>query len=313
VSALEGRAVLVTGASGFLGAALARRLTAEGAVVHGTSRRPRTGGECRRWWQVDPCDADQVRRVVEAVRPGVVFHLASLVTGSVDAALVLPTLSANLVSTVNLLVALTGCDVDRVVFAGSMEEPPPQGQWVVPPSPYAAAKLAAGAYARMFRSLYGTPIVWLRLFMVYGPGQLDERKLIPYSVLAHLGGEVPAVRSEARNVDWLYVDDAVDAMVTAATARGVEGATLDVGTGRLVRVRTVVEEIARIVGAPVAFRRDPADRPLETVRVADVEGTAAALGWSARVQLEEGLRRTVEWYRSKRRELERGSRQGVVQ
>jgi nucleoside-diphosphate-sugar epimerase len=293
--------VLVTGASGFIGTALARRLAGEGAVVHGVSRQSRTGGDCVRWWQADLTDAAQARKVLEAVRPDLVFNLGALVTGRRDLQLVLSTFQANLAATVNLLVAATESGVSRVLHAGSMEEPPPDGAWPVCPSPYAAAKLAAGAYARMFQALYGTPSVWLRIFMVYGPGQSDHTKLIPYSILSSLRGQAPEVRSPDRRVDWIYVDDVVDAVVATSVADGIEGRTFDVGTGRLVTVGEVVQEIVQIVGGEATPRRAAADRPLEGECVADVGSTTAATGWRPRTSLEEGLRRTVRWYRDQSR------------
>jgi UDP-glucose 4-epimerase len=297
VSGLTGKNVLVTGASGFIGTALARRLAREGAVVHGVSRQPRAGGDCAQWWQADLVDPGQARRLLDAVRPDIVFNLGSLVTGRIDLDLVLPVFQANLVATVNLLVAATERGVSRVLHAGSMEEPQPDGTWPVCPSPYAAAKLAAGVYARMFRTLYGTPSVWLRIFMVYGPGQSDHTKLVPYSVLSLLNGEAPELRSGARRVDWIYIEDVVDALIATALTSGVEGSTLDVGSGCLVSVGEIVEEIARVVGVPTSPRRGSPDRPLERECVADVATTAAAIGWRPRTSLEEGLRRTVEWYR----------------
>jgi UDP-glucose 4-epimerase len=297
--ALSGKTALVTGASGFIGAATARRLRDAGAIVHGVSRRAQPEkGACTRWWQADVGDIAEVRALVAAVEPDVVFHLAALVSGARGLDRVLPMLHANLLAAVNLLVATTERPVERLVLAGSLEEPQPDSAWAVPASPYAAAKLAAGAYARMFHALYGTRAVCLRLFMVYGPAQPDLSKLVPYVTLSLLRGEAPALSSGTRPVDWVYVDDIVDALLAAAVTDGVEGRTLDVGSGELVTVREVVERIARLVetGITPGFGAVP-ERPLEQVRVANVAETAACLGWRARTPLEEGLARTVDWYR----------------
>jgi UDP-glucose 4-epimerase len=298
MTALAGRVALVTGASGFIGSAVARRLRQAGAVVHAVSRRRQAEGDSTHWWTVDLADLPQVRRVVATVKPEIVFHLAGVASGARDLEEVLPILHANLVAAVNLLVATTEASEARVVFGGSLEEEMANGAWPVPSSPYAAAKLAAGAYARMCHALYGTRAVWLRLAMVYGPAQPDLRKLIPYATVSFLRGEAPALSSGSRPVDWVYIDDVVDALLATAVAVGVDGRTLDVASGRLVTVREVVEQIRLLVAAPVAPRFGALpERPLERVRVADVASTAASLGWRARTSLENGLRRTVEWYR----------------
>ena len=295
---LSGKTALVTGAAGFIGGATVRRLRAAGVVVHGVSRVPRTEPDIH-WWQADLGDMEDVRRLLDTVKPDVVFHLAARVSGARTLDAVLPMLRANLLATVNLLVAVTERRGPRLVLAGSLEEPPPEEGWPVPSSPYAAAKLGAGGYARMFQALYGTPAVWLRLFMAYGPAQPDVSKLVPYVTLSLLRGEAPALSNGTRPVDWVYVEDVVDALLAAAVTEGIEGRTLDVGSGTLVSVRRVVEEIVRLVN-PIVWPRfgAVAERPLETVRAADAASTARWLGWWPRTSLEEGLRRTVDWYRS---------------
>ena len=301
MSGLSGKTALVTGASGFIGAAVARRLGDAGAIVHGVSRSQRTGGDCARWWRTDLTEFAQVRRLLEAVVPDFVFHFSSMVAGARDLDLVLPMLQANLVTSVNLLTAIAENHRVRILFAGSQEEAQPDGTWPVPCSPYAAAKLAAGTYARMFHALFGSPAVWLRLFMVYGPAQSDTRKLVPYVTQSLLRGEAPALSSGARRVDWIFIDDVADAFLAAAVASGVEGRTIDIGSGKLVPVRAVVEHLAQIIGTEVSPRFGALpERPLEVEPVADLAAAAAYLGWKARTSLADGLWQTVEWYRRQR-------------
>jgi nucleoside-diphosphate-sugar epimerase len=150
----------------------------------------------------------------------------------------------------------------------------------------------------MFHALYGSPAIWLRLFMVYGPAQSDTRKLVPYVIQSLLRGEVPALSSGARRVDWIFIDDVADAFLAAAVASEVEGRTIDIGSGKLLSVRAVVEHLARIIRTDVSPRFGALpERPLEVEPVADVAATAACLHWQAKTSLAEGLRQTVEWYR----------------
>jgi UDP-glucose 4-epimerase len=286
----------VTGASGFIGGRLCQRLVADGEEVHAISRRPQRDDSVR-WWQADLGDADDVAANLGRVRPDVVYHLAGFVSGSREVEAVLPSLRDNLVSAVNVLVsaARSGCSV---VLAGSQEEPEPGLEDPVPASPYAAAKLAVGSFARMLHALHGLHVVNLRIFMVYGPGQHDRTKLVPYVVTSLLRGEQPKLSSGTRPVDWVYVDDVVDAFIEASTREDLAGTTLDIGTGELVTIRAIVEQIAETVGTGVEpdFGALP-ERPLEIVRKADIERTNDLLRWQPRTTLTEGLESTVDWYR----------------
>ena len=292
---------LVTGASGFIGGRLCQRLLDEGEEVHAISRRPQEDDSVR-WWQSDLGDSDDVATTLGRVRPDVVYHLAGYVSGSREIEAVLPSLRDNLVSAVNVLVAAArlGCSV---ALAGSQEEPEPAAEDPVPASPYAAAKLAVGSFARMLHALHGLQVVNLRIFMVYGPGQHDRTKLVPYVVTSLLQAERPRLSSGTRPVDWVYVDDVVDAFIAAAARDDLAGESLDVGTGELVTIRAIVERIVETVGTGVEpdFGALP-ERPLEIVRAADVKRTKDLLGWQPRTTLTDGLRSTVDWYRA---ELER--------
>lgn len=293
---LAGEQVLVTGASGFIGSRLAARLLEADANVHATSRSDRTSADVR-WWATDVCDTEAARTLIRSVKPDFIFHLASHVTGSRGLDAVLPTLQANLLSTVNILLAAAEVGCKRVVLAGSLEEPDGEDREPVPVSPYAAAKFAANTYGRMFHSLHGLPVVTLRIFMVYGPAQPDETRLVPYVITSLLRGQSPELSTGTRPVDWVYLDDVVDALLASATTEGALGKTLDVGSGMLTPVRAVVEEIVRLMRPSVAPRFGVVpERPNERIRVADVERTQALLGWAPRTPLRRGLAATVDWY-----------------
>ncbi|MGW0808375.1 NAD-dependent epimerase/dehydratase family protein [Nonomuraea sp. NPDC002799] len=284
----HGRRALVTGASGFIGAALVRRLTELGAEVHGASRS--TG--------VDLRDAAAVDEVFAAVRPEVVFHLAGEVNGARDVSVVRPTMEGNLASTVNVLSAAvpSGC---RVVLAGSSEEPRPGNGHNAPPSPYAMAKTAATGYAELYHRLWNVPFTIVRPTMVYGPGQRDVAKLVPYVTLALLRGEKPRLTSGAKLVDWVYVDDVVEAFVLAGLSERTAGQAFDVGTGTRISVRKAVELLYEIAGEDAAPPFGAvADRPLDVPQTADPGPALELIGWCPRTTLADGLRRTYAWYRS---------------
>ncbi len=299
INSLSGQRLLVTGASGFIGARLCARALEEGAIVHALSRSPQGEGGGLRWERGDLTDEAMARDLVRRTQPDVVVHLASEVSGGRDLDLVLPMLQANLVAAVNVMLACADAGCRRLVLAGSMEEPDLGHGEAVAQSPYAAAKWAALAYARSFHALYDLPVVHLRVFMVYGPGQRDLRKFVPYVTVSLLRGLAPKLTSGARGVDWIFVDDVVDAFLRAAVAPGLEGASLDIGSGELVTVRELAVRLHDLIGGDVepAFGAI-ADRQLERVSIANPTRATGEMGWRPRTLLGEGLEQTVEFYRS---------------
>ncbi len=289
--------ILVTGASGFIGRHLCRYVTATGRRVVGVSRQhPDFLPQDVSPINADLSDPQAVRELIEREKPEVIFHLASCVKGSRDISLVRPTFDANLASTVYLMEAAAQHDCKRFIVTGSLEEP--DEVRAPPSSPYAAAKAAATAYARMFHALYQFPAVIARVFMVYGPDQKDQNKLIPYVINSLLREETPKMSSGVRPVDWIYVQDVVEGLTQLAQADAAAGQTVDIGTGQLATVREVVERIARLMDARAPLHFDAAaDRPMEQVRAADVAATEALTGWRPRTSLDEGLLATIAWQR----------------
>jgi nucleoside-diphosphate-sugar epimerase len=299
---LLGSIVLVTGAYGFIGWHLTKRLVGLGAHVHAASRRPPADpAVATTSWQVDLADADATHDLLRTVRPDVVFHLAGEVSGSREVEAVPRTFAGNLASTVNVLTAATGVGRPRVVLAGSMEEPHPGEVRAGASSPYAMSKWAGAAYAGMFHDLWSLPTVVLRVAMAYGPGQADESKLVPHVIESLLDGRAPELTSGTRQIDWVYIDDVVDAFLAAGRVASVEGRSLDIGSGEPVDIRQTVTMLQRIVGTDVPARFGALqDRKHDSARIADLSESGPLLGWSARVGLVEGLTRTVAWYRARR-------------
>jgi UDP-glucose 4-epimerase len=295
---LSGQKVMVTGAAGFLGSHLCRRLCMIGSEVHGISRTEgRVGTDGLHWWQSDLERLESVTSLVRDIRPDVIFHLSGHVTAAPDSELVQSTFQSLLVSTVNLLTVAQAIGCRRIVLTGSLTEPNGDHAEATPGSPYAAAKWAANAYARMFHQLYKTPVTIVRPFMSYGPGQ-NIRKLVPYVTHCLIRGEAPKVSSGQWQADWIYVDDVINGLVAAACTQSAEGCTIDLGTGTLASLRTVVTELVHVTGVQI----EPifgalGDRPLEQTRAANVSYAYEKLGWKAATSLSEGLGKTVQWYK----------------
>jgi nucleoside-diphosphate-sugar epimerase len=238
-----------------------------------------------------------VQKLFDEIRPDIVVHLAGQVTAAPDLRLVVPTFQSLLGSTLNVLVAATTSGCQRIVTTGSLTEPLATDSEPIPSSPYAAAKWSSTGYARMFHSLYQTPVVVVRPFMTYGPGQ-HKTKIIPYVINSLLRGNAPSLSSGAWAADWVYVDDVVDGFILAATRAGIDGRDVDFGSGTLTSIRDVVTSIVEHIDAPIEpqFGALP-DRPCEQTRIADVVDAKATLGWSATTSLDEGLAATIQWHR----------------
>jgi UDP-glucose 4-epimerase len=298
---LAGARVLVTGASGLIGSHLLRALEPESDVV-AVSREERPDEGRVRWLVGDVAEPNVAADILGSVQPEVVMHLAGMVRGDRSLETVKPTLRANLMASVELLEATTRLGCRRIVLSGSLlEEPAPGAPETIPPSPYGASRWAASGYARMFHSLFGTPVVILRPSFVYGPGQ-ESTKLIPHVVTSLLEGESPELSTGKRLLDCVYAADVARAYIDAATAADVEGRTIDIGSGELTSVRQIVHSIVDAVGpsAGKPLWGSVPVRPLEQEMKADIEETARVLGWRPTTSLEDGLQATVAWFRDHR-------------
>ena len=246
---------------------------------------------------LDVRDADAVRAVVVEAAPQVVFHLAAagVTDPGVDPALAL---AVNAGGTVRMLEALRERDVWRVVLAGTCYEYGAREtvEGLDPFNAYAASKVAAWAFGRMYWRVHGLPIVTVRPFQVYGPGQIPHT-LIPAAIRAALAGEDFPMTPGEQERDFIYVEDVVEGMLAAAQAPGIEGQSLDLGTGQAHTVRQVVERVWAITAAQGHILAGALPyRPAEVMRLtADADRTAHLTGWRARVGLDDGLRRTIAW------------------
>jgi nucleoside-diphosphate-sugar epimerase len=294
-SSIAGRKVLVTGAAGFLGSHLCERLALSGAETHAVSRSARTDATGRlRWWQADLEDLDAARDLVARVKPDALFHLGGLADGARDAALLVPTFRSLLATTVHLIQAVNEAGAGRLILIGSLEEPRADE---IAASPYAVAKSAATSYARMAHRAFGTPVVVVRTYMAFGPGQ-DRAKIIPYTITSLLRGVAPNIANPARRLDWIYVDDVVEGLIRAAVAPGLGGETLELGRGTAVSIRQVVETLVEMIAPHVApVFPAAASRSAEPVHTADLAPALARIGWRPRISLESGLALTTEWFR----------------
>ncbi|ACA19031.1 NAD-dependent epimerase/dehydratase [Methylobacterium sp. 4-46] len=293
---LRGARVLVFGATGFLGQHLVRALVSRGARVTGASRSADPGHRNlgAEWHRCDASDAEQVAAVFRAVRPDIVYQLTSDSRGGQELTLIPDSLRNDVIATTNVLTEATRHSIGRMVMTGSLEEPKGSADDAVPSSPYAAAKWVSCGYARMFASLYELPVTTLRLMMTYGPGQKDY-KVIPYTIQTLLEGRTAQLSQGDRLLDWVYVDDVIDAFLRAGIADLSDVKPIEIGTGKATRLCDLLKIIGELMGKPdlLAFGNVP-NRLMEREQIADPIDAAKKLDWFATTPLRQGLLSTIE-------------------
>lgn len=318
--------VLVTGGHGFVASHLARALLERGDEVRVLDRpAPReadVGGERLSGLdllgirdEVELAEGDL--RDAEAVEAAVagrdaVFHLAAQTIVGVARESPLETFEVNVRGAWNVFEACRAHGVARVVFAssdkayGASRELPYREDFPLRAAyPYDASKAAADVIARSYARSYGLPLAVSRFANVYGGGDLNFSRLVPETVVAVLDGRRPLIRSDGSpERDFLYVDDAVAAYLAIAAALdgGVDGAAgeaFNAGGERPHSVREVVELIAAVAGTGVDPDFRGAGNPDGEIdrQFVDSAKLRELTGWRPEVDLHDGLRRTLEWYR----------------
>lgn len=303
---LAGKRVLVTGATGVVGGALLRLLETLGADVT-TLVRAASQPLAAHTIFTEGYDPAAVRaaiaREVEEAPFDVVFHLgASGVKPNEHDPLDL--VNGNVGVTAAVLAGVAAAPPKRLLFTGSSAQYATtnrphrlrENDALTPSSLYGAAKIAAEQYGAALANKLRVPFVSLRLFGVYGPGESPHR-LIPYLSRALAQGEVPELTGGEQARDWIYVDDVADALALAATAP-LEHDVYNVCSGQPVEVRSVAHAVGEVLGKrkdELGLGRKPYRGDEPAWIVGDPTRLHDAVGFTPRVTLEEGVRRTVDW------------------
>jgi nucleoside-diphosphate-sugar epimerase len=300
------RRVLVTGATGFVGANVARRMVQLGHEVHALVRsgyRPQRldGAGTVERHVCDLLDRTAVDALLASVRPDWVLHFAAYGAYETqsDAA---RTVRTNLEATVHLIDGAAAHGVERFVNAGTSSEygykdhAPGEDEAVEPNSLYAVTKAAATAYARNAGRTGKLHTTTLRLYSVYGPFE-EPTRLIPTVAIYGLRGEYPPLAAPEIARDFVYVDDVAGAYEAALAADLPPGAVYNIGSG----VQTSLRAVAEVARAEFGIAAEPrwgtmAERKWDTTTwVANTARAAHELGWTASTTFAEGFRRTVAW------------------
>ena len=302
---------LVTGGAGFIGSNLVRALLARGDEVRvldnfSSGNRANLAGLEHEVELVEG-DLRSYERVHAAVRGvEVVYHQGALPSVPRSVQDPLTTTAVNVEGTLNVLLAARDEAVRRVVNASSSsvygnagELPRTETQLPDPISPYAVAKLAAERFCTSFSRVYSMEVVSLRYFNVFGPHQdpfSQYAAVVPRFIRAVAAGHAVTIFGDGeQSRDFTYVDNVVAANLLAADAPSVHGEIVNVATGSSVTVNELADTIGRLLDVPVEKAYEPEREADVRASWADLASAHQLLGYETQVELEEGLRRTMDF------------------
>ena len=299
--------ILVTGGAGFLGAALANRLAAEDhavLVLDDLSNGDATRLDSR--ISFTKGDVDSVPLLWSLLQDvDCVYHLAARV--SVPQSILYPReyTRVNVGGAVSLMEAMRDTGAGRVVFTSSgavygrqARQPVSEDDTPHPDTPYAVSKLSAEQYIHTIGELWGLETVALRIFNAFGPGQslpVSHAPVVPrFLQQAMTGGSIIIFGDGKQTRDYVYVDDAVNALVAALTAEGINRTVINVGSGRETSVIDLVSAIERVTGRPINIITNAQKGGGVPRLQANIERAGKLLNFRPEIDLETGLRLTLE-------------------
>ena len=307
---------LITGIGGFIGSSLARALLSRGEQVRGvdnfaTGKRGNIAEIADRidFREADILDLDAMHQACAGV--DFVFHEAAIPSVPKSVLDPLGSNRVNVDGTVNVLVAARDAKVKRVVYAASSSAygdtptlPKHEAMKPDPISPYAVAKLASEQYMISFYRCYGLETVSLRYFNIFGPRQDPSSQysgVLAKFITLMLRGEQPTMFGDGeQSRDFTYIDNAVEANLLACKAPAAQaaGQVFNVATGRRVTLNETFKALQELTSYSGQANYGPERGGDIKHSLADISKAAAGLGYKPSVDFEEGLRRTVEWYRN---------------
>ena len=307
---------LVTGGAGFIGSSLVRALCARRDSVRvidnfSSGKRANLADVADRieLVEADILDERALARAIDGVE--VVFHEAAIPSVPKSMAEPLENHAANATGTLAVLEAARRARVRRVVYAASSAAygdeptlPKLEGMVPAPISPYGGSKLAGELYMHIYARAYGLETVSLRYFNVFGPRQDPQSEyaaVIPKFITAALAGQKPRIFGDGtQSRDFCHIENVIEANFKAAAAdtRGVSGGVFNVACGQATTLNQVVALIGDALGRKIEAVYEPERSGDIKHSHADIGAARARLGYQASVSFADGLRRTIDWYRT---------------
>ena len=309
----KGRNVLITGISGFIGCALARKLKELGINVVGLVRE---------WnhvpWPVldectiingDVCHYDTIRETMSFYEIDTVFHFAAFAIVRVAARDPMSTYRVNVMGTVNVLEAARALNKCKSIIVASSDKaygdhiilPYTESTDLKPRNTYDTSKACMDMIARSYAHNYDMPVSVTRCSNVYGPGDMNLSRIIPNTIKRVLGGDPPLVFQDVSDMEreFIYIDDVVDAYLRLAD-NPTRGEAFNIGGTGPTKIYDLVGKISGIVGLDEMIHISKRDNIFKEIKrqYIDAGKLKAWTGWESTTGLHEGLEKTVEWYKA---------------
>lgn len=307
------KTVFITGAGGFVGANLTRKLCSLGLNVH-IIVKP----ESNLWRLEDIKNKITIHKgnllnkktlstLLPKIKPNIIYHLAahgaySLQNNAEEI------IRVNILGTTNLLDATKNIDYDSLVITGTSSEygfkkdPMKEDDILEPTSFYAASKASTTLLAQVFAREYKKPINILRPFSVYGPYE-EETRFIPTIINALHQGKDISLTSGTQRRDFIYIDDVIDAYLLFLSKKFPEGEVFNLGTGKEYTNGEIVKMLFKVTGIKTNIKKGkyPKRKWDSSHWVADISKSKRQLKWKPKVALEEGLKKTYKWWVSRKK------------
>lgn len=299
--ALKNKRILVSGANGFVGKHLITRLIKENAEIYALDKSKNKIDNVN-YYSVSLNDKKKINELIKRINPEIVFHLAAFPDKKPTAGVIEKTIETNIKGTVNLLEAVK--EIKPIfIHIGSYKEyggnkvPFREDMELKPISPYGISKASAEMFCMFYNKIFNLPVILLRFPTIYGPAQNPD-SLIPYVIISCLKKKDIKTTGGKQKRELIYIGDVIEGLIKAASAKEAIGEIINLGTGRETEIKEIVIRITQLMGNPVNVSFTLPYKKNEIWRmVGSNEKAKDILNWGPSVSLEDGLKKTIEWYK----------------
>ena len=303
INSIEGKRVLITGITGFVGKALSKRLKSQGANVFGISRSIKND---KKNLKVDILDYSAIDKFIKDSKIDICFHLAS--TSLVEEGQLHPyqTFKVNTEGTLNILESARNNNLNRIIVAstshvyGKNKVPYFENYMPRPTRPYETSKACTDIIAQSYATSFNLPVLIPRFVNIYGPGDLNFQRLIPKTIKSILEDVPPKMWGGKAIRDYLFIDDAIDAYLLLAKIninKVGSNRVFNFGSSNMISVEDLIKKIIKISGKNCTIKKESIGREGEIAsQYVSSKKAARLLGWNPKINLDEGLRKTIAWY-----------------